>query len=68
MRWSCPYLAVGPKVKLRIPHQLNDINTCVGASGPQTAEHQRVVQYVAAYHVEGVAAIDPLLDEIGFRR
>ncbi len=50
------------------PHQLDDVDAAIGASGPQAANHQLVVQLVIAHHVEGVTAVDPLLDEIGFHR
>ena len=50
------------------PHQVDDIDAAVGAPGPQAADHQLVVQDVVAHDVERQTGVDPLPDQIGFRR
>ena len=50
------------------PHQIDDIDAAVGASGPQAADHQFVMHDVVAHHMKGITAVDPLPDQIGFRR
>ena len=50
------------------PHQVDDIDGAVGSSGPRAADHQFIVQHMVAHHVKGMAAVDPLPDQIGFRR
>jgi hypothetical protein len=67
MRWSWPYLAVGPGGAEIAPHQFDDVDAAVGATGPQAADHQLVVQHMVAHHMKRQAAVDPLPDQIGFR-
>jgi hypothetical protein len=47
---------------------VSDIDAAIGASGPQAADHQLVVQHMIAHHVERIAAVDPFAGEIGLRR
>ena len=50
------------------PHQRDDIDAAICTAGPQTADHYLVVEHMVAHDMEWIAAVDPLLDQIGFRR